>query len=55
MTQATDPDQTAKNRVRALRRARRYIRANEGALARLLNAYSRISALDPSRKVWLDQ
>ena len=41
--------------MRALRRARRYIRANEGTLARVLNTYARVGDLDPSRRVWADQ
>ena len=53
MTQA---DNTAvRDRIRALRRARRYIRANEGVLARVLNTYERSGRLDPSRRVWSDQ
>ncbi|MBY5932649.1 hypothetical protein KUV51_06530 [Tateyamaria omphalii] len=47
--------QADKKRIRALRRARRYIRANEGALARVLNTYERIARLDPSRRFWADQ
>jgi len=55
MTQKTDQGLEDRNRVRALRRARRYIRANEGALARLLNTYTRICTLDPTRRIWADQ
>lgn len=55
MTQKTDQTIEDRNRVRALRRARRYIRANEGALARLLNTYARVATLDPSRQFWAEQ
>lgn len=48
-------DTIARDRIRALRRARRYIRANEGALARVLNTYERIAQLDPSRRFWADR
>ncbi|WP_415403022.1 hypothetical protein [Tateyamaria sp. SN3-11] len=54
MTQETDIDKEARNRIRALRRARRYIRANEGTLARLLNTYARIADLDPARRFWAE-
>ncbi|WP_299374760.1 hypothetical protein [uncultured Tateyamaria sp.] len=55
MTQELDTEKAAKQRVRALRRARRYIRANEGSLARVLNTYARIAELDPARRFWGDQ
>jgi hypothetical protein len=55
MTQKMDQSLEDRNRVRALRRARRYIRANEGALARVLNTYARIAQLDPSRRFWAEQ
>jgi hypothetical protein len=55
MTKKTDHSFEDRDRVRALRRARRYIRANQGALARLLNTYAHISALDPARRIWADQ
>lgn len=54
MVQETDQIRLAKQRMRALRRARRYIRANEGGLARVLNTYVRISELDPSRRFWAE-
>ncbi|WP_299653057.1 hypothetical protein [uncultured Tateyamaria sp.] len=44
-----------RDQIRALRRARRYIRANEGALARVLNTYERIAQLDPSRRFWAER
>ncbi|WP_299147839.1 hypothetical protein [uncultured Tateyamaria sp.] len=47
-------DYAARRRARALRRARRYIHANTGALARLLNTYERIGALDPARRFWAE-
>ncbi len=55
MTRELDKDQTAKQKIRTLRRARRYIRANEGALARVLNTYARMAALDPARQFWAEQ
>jgi hypothetical protein len=55
MTKKTDHSFEDRDRVRALRRARRYIRANQGALARLLNTYAHISALDPARRIWADK
>ena len=39
-------------RLRALRRARRYIRANQGALARVLNTYAQTVKSDPSQRFW---
>lgn len=53
MTQTHDT--AVRDRIRALRRARRYIRANEGSLARLLNTYERIAQLDPARRFWAEQ
>ena len=50
MMQTMDQAFEEKQRIRALRRARRYLRANEGALARLLNTYARVAELDPSRR-----
>jgi hypothetical protein len=44
-----------RRRLRTLRRARLYIRANEGALARVLNTYSEAVKSDPSRQLWLDE
>ena len=41
-------------RQRNLRRARRYIRANKGALARLLSAY-RVMVADDPNKAFLDE
>ncbi|MEM6760022.1 MAG: hypothetical protein AAF601_11155 [Pseudomonadota bacterium] len=46
--------QTPRARIRALRRARRYLAADQGALARLLNTYDRVVALDPSRNFLSD-
>jgi len=43
-----------RNRLRTLRLARRYIRANEGALARVLNTYAQVAKSDPSQQLWLD-
>ncbi|WP_299551290.1 hypothetical protein [uncultured Tateyamaria sp.] len=48
-------DTAERDRIRALRRARRYISANEGTLARVLNTYERIAQLDPSRRFWAEQ
>jgi hypothetical protein len=48
-------DPNARQRIRALRRARRYIRANQGTLARVLNTYNRVVGLDPSRRVWVER
>ncbi|WP_415920544.1 hypothetical protein [Tateyamaria sp. SN6-1] len=55
MTQRDRSDQAERQRIRALRRARRYLRANEGALARLLNTYARVADLDPARRFLPDQ
>lgn len=55
VTGMTDNKLENRNRVRALRRARRYIHANEGALARLLIAYEQIAMLEPSRRIWGEQ
>ncbi len=54
MTQEFDKARITKQQVRSLRRARRYIRENKGALARLLNTYHRIIELDTSRKFWVE-
>ena len=54
MTQQSDIDLAEKNRIRALRRSRRYLRANTGALARLLNTYARVAELDPARRFLAD-
>lgn len=43
-----------RDQIRALRRARRYISANEGALARVINTYARVAKLDPSRRFWAE-
>lgn len=48
-------DTAVRDRIRTLRRARRYIRANQGALARVLNTYERVAKLDPSRRFWVEQ
>ncbi|MEX0309636.1 MAG: hypothetical protein AB3N17_05245 [Tateyamaria sp.] len=50
MTQSQQNE--VRDRIRALRRARRYISANEGSLARVLNTYERVAKLDPARRVW---
>lgn len=42
-------------RIRAFGRARRYLRANTGALARLVNTYARVAALDPAPRFPRDQ
>ncbi|WP_299686431.1 hypothetical protein [uncultured Tateyamaria sp.] len=55
MTQPNAADQAQKQRIRALRRARRYLRANQGALARVLNTYARVAELDPARRFLPDQ
>ena len=55
MTQVHAADLAQKQRIRALRRARRYLRANEGALARLLNTYARVAELDPARRFLPEQ
>lgn len=55
MTKKMDQSSENRDRVRALRRARRYIRANQGALARLLNTYESIASRDPARRIWMDQ
>lgn len=47
--------QTPRTRIRALRRARRYLAADRGALARLLNTYERVVELDPSRRFLPEQ
>lgn len=44
-----------KSRVRALRRSRRYLAANKGTLARLLNTYAHVAKLDPTRRFLPDQ
>lgn len=54
MNQEFTQDKKARRRLRALRRARRYIRAEEGALARLLNTYTKVAELDPTRKFWVE-
>ena len=46
---------STRDKIRALRRARRYIRANQGTLARVINTYERIAQLDPSRRFWAEQ
>ncbi|MEL6887840.1 MAG: hypothetical protein AAFO86_03940 [Pseudomonadota bacterium] len=43
-----------RQRIRALRRARRYLRANKGPLARLLNTYAQVADLDPARRFLSD-
>ncbi|MEM7631570.1 MAG: hypothetical protein AAF227_06055 [Pseudomonadota bacterium] len=43
-----------KLRIRAFGRARPYLRANTGALARLVNTYARVAALDPARRLLRD-
>lgn len=48
-------DLAERQRIRALRRARRYLRANEGALARLINTYVRVAELDPGRRFLPEQ
>lgn len=55
MTQPTETDLAERQRIRALRRARRFLRANESALARLLNTYARVAELDPARRFLPDQ
>ena len=52
MTEKTNQDRESRRQRRALRRARRYIRANEGSLARVLNAYQNEVARDPVRDFW---
>ncbi|MEL6564067.1 MAG: hypothetical protein AAFQ59_06455 [Pseudomonadota bacterium] len=42
-------------RIRALGRARPYLRGNTGALARLVNTYTRTAALDPAPRFPRDQ
>ena len=54
MSQEFTQDRKARRRQRALRRARDYIRANEGTLARLLNTYTKVVELDPARKFWVE-
>ena len=54
MNQEFTQNRKARRRQRALRRARRYIRAEEGALARLLNTYTKVAELDPTRKFWVE-
>ena len=55
MMQTEDQAMAERQRIRALRRARRYLRANEGALARLLNTYVKVAELDPARRFLPDQ
>lgn len=40
---------SSKAQIRALRRSRRYLAANKGTLARLLNTYAHVARLDPAR------
>jgi hypothetical protein len=48
------PLTTGRSRVRALRRARRYLAQSERPLARILRAYPRMVARDP-RKAFLPE
>lgn len=54
MSHVMDQEKIERQRIRTLRRARRYIRENKGALARLLNTYGRVVELDASRKFWIE-
>ena len=49
MVEKTGQPKDAKRRVRNLRRARKYIAGNQGALARLLNTYAAKIAEDPQK------
>ncbi|MEL7260740.1 MAG: hypothetical protein AAGK69_05140 [Pseudomonadota bacterium] len=42
-------------RIRAFGRARRYLCSNMGGLARLVNTYARVAALDPAPRFPRDQ
>lgn len=54
MSFVMDQEKIERQRMRTLRRARRYIRENRGALARLLNTYSKVVELDASRRFWIE-
>lgn len=54
MSYVMDQEKIERQRMRTLRRARRYIRENRGALARLLNTYSKVVELDASRRFWIE-
>ncbi|MEO1778022.1 MAG: hypothetical protein AAFU63_04450 [Pseudomonadota bacterium] len=53
-TQDNAAREARKLRIRAFGRARRYLRANTGALARLVNTHARMAALDPAPRFLRD-